>query len=335
MNRPPTEYKRVSADRLRAFAGACLQAAGMPADHAQQLADLLTNSDLRGVRSHGTNALYGYCRAVRDRRVNPTPDIKVLKETDNAIFLDGDGGLGYAPMMQATAAAIIKAKEKGVAVGGVCHIGHYGSAGHYVRRAMAAGCTAYSVQGAHPQYYQDIKDKPAAYYGNPPLCFGMPGDEEPPMILDGATCIMADYQRGEEYDALQEMIPAAFFKSMGYTGIGTLLGGAFVGMGNPRAKALAKQWPAARLGGMIAVMDIGLFVAPEEFRQGVDALVKGVRQDMTPLRGYQEATLPGTVEHRNEAAYSQEGIPLGLDQLERLENAGKEFNVTPPWTKQD
>ena len=94
MNRPPEEFKRIPVEQLRAFAAACLKAAGMRADHADQLAELLTNGDLRGVRSHGTRTISGYCRALRDGNVNPRPDLKVLKETDTSVLVDGDGGLG-------------------------------------------------------------------------------------------------------------------------------------------------------------------------------------------------------------------------------------------------
>ena len=82
MNLPPKDYQQVPADRLRTFAAACLRAAGMKGDHSEQLAALLTNADLRGVRSHGTRQVPGYCQALRDRRVNPDPDIRVLKESD-------------------------------------------------------------------------------------------------------------------------------------------------------------------------------------------------------------------------------------------------------------
>ena len=57
MNRPPEEYVRVPANGLRSFACQCLQRVGLHTDHARQLADLLVNSDLRGVRSHGTRML--------------------------------------------------------------------------------------------------------------------------------------------------------------------------------------------------------------------------------------------------------------------------------------
>ena len=147
MNLPPGAFKRIPAERLREFSADCLKAAGMKPDHAEQLAVLLTNGDLRGVRSHGTRQVRGYCQSLRDEKVNPNPDIRVVKETETSILVDGDGGLGYAPMMMATDQAIEKAGDSGLAAGAVCHIGHYGSAGHYTRMCTDQGCIGFSVQG--------------------------------------------------------------------------------------------------------------------------------------------------------------------------------------------
>ena len=335
MNRPPTASKLVPVAQLRTFAAACLKAAGLRPDHAEQLAELLSNSDLRGVRSHGTRAIAGYCTRLRNGDTNPNPELKILQDTDTTVLVDGDGGLGYAPMMQATELAIIKAKQHKVALGAACHHGHYGSAGHYVRRAMAAGCTAFSVQGAHPNYFGEgggNKGQQSAYWGNPPISFGFPAEEEPPLILDAATCIMADYHRGPEYDALQELIPPAFFKSMGYTGSALALGGAFVGQNSDRARAIAQQWPRSSNGGLIIVMDIGAFVEPAAFREGIDNLVRGVRETMEPVRGYDEATLPGTIEHRKAQEYAETGVPMALEDLERLTTCGQELGIAPEWS---
>ena len=331
MNRPPDHYRLIDADQLRGFAAACGRASGMRDQDAELLADCLTNSDLRGVHSHGTRCLSGYCSGVRGGKFNPDPDIRTISETASAVHLDGDGSLGYAPTMLATEKAIEKAREIGVAVGGACNIGHYGAAGHYVRRAMKEGCIGLSVQGAYPQYYVDNKGRQAANYGNPPLCIGLPADEEPPLVLDAATCILPMKQWGEEFHYLQEIIPAAFFKSMGYTGVGTALGGVFVGQGNERAQEVQSRWPGARMGSMVLAMRMDLFVPADEFRAGIDSLVQGVREEMVPVRGYDEATLPGTPEARNEVKYRNEGIPLALDTLEGLEKLGEEAGVSPPW----
>lgn len=335
MNRPPDQFKRIPFAQLRSFAAACLKASGMTPKYADQLADLLSNSDLRGVRSHGTRQILSYCGSQLNGDVNPTPDIQVVQETDTSILVDGDGGLGYAPMMLATERAIAKAKEKKVAIGATRHHGHYGSAGHYVRRAMADGCTAFSVQGDHPNRFGEggkNKGQSSAYWGNPPICFGFPSEDEPPLILDAATCIMADYQRGPEFDQLQSLIPAAFFKSMGYTGAAKALGGAFVGQSNEAARTVAEQWPRARAGGLIIVLDIEAFVPAAEFRNGIDHLVRGVRDTMQPLPNYDEATLPGTVEHRNQKKYAEEGVPYAMEDLERLEECGRLCGVERTWS---
>ena len=328
MNLPPKEFKRVSAEGLRRFAEACLKTAGLREDHAVQLAELLVNGDLRGVRSHGTRALTRYCETLRDKRVNPNPDIRVLKETDTAVLVDGDGGLGYAPMMMATDLAITKAKEKGVAVGATCHIGHYGSAGHYVRRAMEDGCTAFSVQGSLQQF-EPLPEEglpSSAYWGNPPICFGLPSRDEPPIILDTGTNFMLESMD----ETMQEIFPGAFFKSMGLTAVSRMLGGPLVGVNNPRARQINEKWSNTGRGGLIVVMDLGIFAPPDEFRDAIDDLVRGIRENMAPVRGYHEATLPGAVEARNEAAYRREGVPIGLDDLEQLRRLGEELGVGPP-----
>lgn len=333
MNRPPGEFIRVHAADLRQVAADCLKACGLRPDHAEQLSQLLSNCDLRGVRSHGTRQLSSYCPMLRQGRINPAPEIAVLKESANAIQVGGDGGLGYAPMMAATEAAIVKARALGVAVGASCQHGHYGAAGHYVRRAMEEGCAAFSVQGSSPSFGEPHPDPqarpPAAAWGNPPICFGMPSAEEPPFVLDAATCILGGEDR-DHLDHLQALIPAAFFKSMGYTGVARSFGGAFVGTSSAAAREVAEKWPAAGGGGLIVVMDLGLFADAGQVRQGTDEMVRGVRQTMKPVSGYDEATLPGTPESRNELEYGRHGVPLGLEDAELLRRMAQECGVDLP-----
>ena len=202
------------------------------------------------------------------------------------------------------------------------------------RRAMEDGCTAFSVQGTHPDYFGEgggNKGQQSAYWGNPPICFGFPSEEEPPLVVDAATCIMADYYRGPEYDALQELIPAAFFKSMGYTAVSSIFGGAFAGTDSAAAAALAAKWPGgSHGGGLTVIMDLGLFANPDTVRKNNDIMVRGVRQTMKPVIGYEEATLPGTPEYRNEETRSRDGIPLGSEEVDILRDVAGEFKVDLP-----
>ena len=93
MNRPPEKYVAVREERLLTFTSACFEKAGLDAGHAALIARLLVNSDLRGVRSHGTRQTDHYCLGFEEGHLNPAPSIRVVHETPTAVVLDGDGTL--------------------------------------------------------------------------------------------------------------------------------------------------------------------------------------------------------------------------------------------------
>ena len=95
MNRPPETFVSVQEDRLLAFSTVCFEKAGLSHDHAALISRLLVNSDMRGVRSHGTRTVNGYCSGFETGSMNPQPNIRLVHETPTAVVLDGDGTLGY------------------------------------------------------------------------------------------------------------------------------------------------------------------------------------------------------------------------------------------------
>ena len=84
-------------------------------------------------------------------------------------------------------------------------------------------------------------------------------------------------------------------------------------------------------GSLVIVMNLGLFAPVADVRHGVDELVRLGMEQMVPLRGYDEVTLPGTTEHRNEEAYSRDGIPIAFEDVGRLEECGRKFGIARPW----
>ena len=333
MNRPPEEYILVQEERLLAFASACYREAGLEREHAAVISRLLVNSDLRGVRSHGTRNVNGYCRAFEELHLNPRPEIKPVRQTPTATVLDGDGTLGYLPMVRAAEAAIAKAREVGMGMGLARGIGHYGSAGHYARMCMEAGCVGFSVQGYLDQgNAAGATEKPqVGYFGNPPICFALPSQDEAPVVLDAATRILADYQTGPEYDAMLEQIPAAFFKSMGYTAVASLLGGGLTGFTQPESLATLERWPGARMGGMVLAIRVESVVPEAVFRGEVDRMVRDVDRTYAPMPGNDRARLPGAVEEETLKRQRREGIRYGEAEQAAARQAGERLGVELPW----
>jgi LDH2 family malate/lactate/ureidoglycolate dehydrogenase len=335
MNRPPESFVLVQENRLLAFAEACFERAGLDPDHAAAISRLLVNSDLRGVRSHGSRTVNHYCRAFEEGRLNPQPQVKLLHETPTAVVIDGDGTLGYLPMIQATEGAIAKAKTVGLGMGLVRNIGHYGSAGHYARMCMEQGCIGFSVQGYRNQgRFGNDGGGPnpnalLGYFGNPPICFAVPSGEEPPVVLDAATCILADYQRGPEYEALFSMIPAAFFKSIGYGVVASLMGGGLAGI--TVADDVIAAWPGARNGGMVFAIHVDSVVPEAIFRAETDRMARDIRETYTPMPGTDRALLPGAIEEERFAHHRANGIRYGEMEQEAARAAGARLGVPLPW----
>ena len=53
---------------------------GVPQEDARQAADVLAAADLRGIDSHGVARLRSYYDMLTLRRINPKPNIRIVRE---------------------------------------------------------------------------------------------------------------------------------------------------------------------------------------------------------------------------------------------------------------
>ena len=136
MNMAPEIFIRVPHEAMKEFVAEVGSAAGLDDEKASLLARLLTENDLRGTFSHGTESIAKYAPALRDGAINRSPEVRVMRETPVSIIVDGDGGLGYFPAYEGTRRAIEKAKAHGMAVMVSQNHGHIGAAGIYTRMTL-------------------------------------------------------------------------------------------------------------------------------------------------------------------------------------------------------
>src|ERR1700744_2614158 len=119
----------ISQSSLRKFTENIFTAMGCSAAHAKLAADVLLKSDLRGIDSHGVARLTGYVRLWEKKRINATPDIKIIHQTATTATVDGDGGLGLVVAPFAMQVALEKAEKYGSGWVSVRNSNHFGMAG--------------------------------------------------------------------------------------------------------------------------------------------------------------------------------------------------------------
>ncbi len=190
--------KHLPFETLNDFSIESLKSAGVPADDAAIVADVLLEADKLGIDSHGINRLKPiYLDRIADGILNPETKIDVVRESFTTAVLDANNGMGHVASKKAMQMCIDKAKTYGMGMVAVKNSSHYGIAGYYGLMAAKAGMIGITGTNARPSIAPTFGVE--NMLGTNPLTFVMPSDEDFPFFLDCATSVS---QRGKfEYYA--------------------------------------------------------------------------------------------------------------------------------------
>lgn len=171
---------------------------GVPEEDAKICADVLLESDRRGIESHGCNRFKPiYIDRIVKGTLLPVTEIEILKETPTTVVMDAHDGMGMVASYRMMEKLIEKAKTYGMAGGAIRNSTHYGIAGYWATMASKEGMIGLTGTNARPSIAPTFGVE--NMMGTNPLTFALPTDEEFPFVLDCATSIV---QRGRiEYYA--------------------------------------------------------------------------------------------------------------------------------------
>jgi len=183
------ETKVFPIEALREFSTRMFIHFGVSKVDAAQAADVLAAADLRGIDSHGVARLHSYFDMLSLRRINPLPEIKVLRSTPSTATIDGDNGLGLVVGPHANRFAMDMAERFGSGWVSVQNTNHYGIAGYYVLKALERNLIGWAMTNSTklvaPLWGAE------RMLGTNPIAIGFPGKEEPPIVIDMATSAAA------------------------------------------------------------------------------------------------------------------------------------------------
>ena len=186
------EYVYLDIKTLFNFMKDVFIAAGVPEADADICADVLIESDKRGIDSHGCARLYMYYMRIKRKQQLPVTKLTIVKETPGTIRLNANNGMGQVASKKAMQIAIDKAKKNGIGMAIVENSNHFGIAGYYVLMATKQDCIGMCGTNARPSIAPTWSVEPML--GTNPFTFGVPTDWDFPWIADHATSIT---QRGK------------------------------------------------------------------------------------------------------------------------------------------
>jgi L-2-hydroxycarboxylate dehydrogenase (NAD+) len=196
----PPQTLRVPLDRLQMFSRAIFIDCGLSVEDATTAAEVLVLADLRGIDSHGVARLPAYFTMLRQGKINPRPDIRIVRETASTATVDGDNGLGLVVGPRANAIAMDKASAAGSGWVAVKNTNHYGIAGSYSLRALERDMIGLSMTNSSavvaPLWGR------SRMLGTNPIAIAFPAATEKPVVIDLATSAVP-WGRVEEYARMQ------------------------------------------------------------------------------------------------------------------------------------
>jgi hydroxycarboxylate dehydrogenase B len=197
---------QIHAARLRVFVAEIVAALGSAPDEAAEVARHLVEANLKGHDSHGVGMIPSYVRAARVGHLRPNVRLATVRELGPVGVFDGGAGYGQMMARAATAWAVSRAKESGLALFALRNTHHVGRVGTYGEQAAADGLVAI--------FFVNVLIVPgrvapfggvAGRLGTDPICITFPGTSRvPPFVLDFATSRVA---AGKVRVALNEKKP--------------------------------------------------------------------------------------------------------------------------------
>ncbi|MFK4066837.1 Ldh family oxidoreductase [Streptomyces sp. NPDC029674] len=338
---PPATGRTIHPRQARELAREALIAADLSPEQADQVADALVTTSLRGIDTHGLRLLPQYLTELSTEVARAAAAPTVVRDRGAGLLLDADGSLGVLAGLRAARLAAERAARYGVAAVGVRNSNHFGAASVYTRTLARTDLVGIAVTSA--------ASRVAPYGGVEPLFGTNPisvaaggGDEE--FALDMATsqvCFGEVKQRRAEGRGLDDgwatdsagrptthpeeayaLSPLGGYKGQGLAMAVTLLGAVLTGT--------APDWRLSQVGegGAGASRGIGhlvLALDPAAFT-GADSFATGLTDLLTTVRTATAATdrpvlAPGDPQRAHERHRETHGIPLdagtacALDEL--------------------
>jgi LDH2 family malate/lactate/ureidoglycolate dehydrogenase len=194
----------IPVDTLRSFIRDVLLKTEVPSVDAEICADVIIESDKRGIESHGIGRLKYYYDRIKAGQHKVVTDFEIIKQGPTTAVIDGHHGMGMVIAKRSMQMAIDKAKEYGMGSVAVRNSTHFGIAGYYPLMAIQQNMIGFTVTNARPSVSPTFGVQ--AMLGTNPIAFGAPSDEEIPFLYDGATPIT---QRGkiEVYNRAEKPLP--------------------------------------------------------------------------------------------------------------------------------
>lgn len=316
----------ITAKQEKAIIMEILTRMNVKEEHAEIVADVTLDANLKGFSSHGLGRFPQYVKGLKVGTIKTDKDIEIEKETPAMALINGNHIFGHVVAYKAMEIAIQKAKETGIAVVGVHDSNHFGVAGYYSDMAIMENIIGLVIANTEPAVAPIGGKEPIL--GTNPIAIGIPSNKHY-VSVDMATSAsargklleaMRKGQKIPENVALDEegnptidpecalrgsILPFGAHKGYALAFMIEIMAGPLVRAASGKAvTGTANPEVMCTKGDLIMAIDPSKFVDIEEFKEDVDEFISEIKSSGDNI------FIPGDMEVRNVNNAKKDGLPV-------------------------
>jgi L-2-hydroxycarboxylate dehydrogenase (NAD+) len=326
-----------------------LKKAGVPADQATVIAQVIVEADLRGIESHGVLRLPNYIRRVQAETMTAATELRILRERGATLLLDAQHGFGQIAGVHAMNEAMSLAEQYGIGFVAVRNSGHFGIAAYYAMMALPRKMIGMVSANAAPSMAAWGGTIPLL--GTNPICVAVPTGGTVDIVLDMASSLVA---RGkirlagskgeriplgwaldaqglptEDPDAAMKgtLLPIGGPKGYGLALVADILAGVLTGAEfSSHVAATDELDRQVSAGFVVQAVDIAAFTDPARFERDIQSMIAEIRSSPR-ASGVERIYLPGEMEWLKKQERLETGILVPGSLLLELRNLANDLGV--------
>ncbi len=306
-------------------------ALGFDEERANIVCEVLTDTEIKGLKTHGYLRVSRYAKCVRGGGIIPMAEIKRVVDLPSIALLDASHSHGIVASYKATELAIEKAKNTGVGLVAVRGSRHFGAAGYYTEMCAKQGMLGISMSNG------DIMIAPTGAcekaIGNNPMSYAAPAGKYNSIVYDIAMSMGSDMkiiemskkgvsapdgwmidQEGRPTNNPNDYLNGGVLLPFGgYKGYGlALMVECFASaLANASITKDASAWCATSdgkgdVGHMFLAVDISKFDSVEEYSKRIEKMIDDIKASKR-AQGVDSIYYPGEKEHISRALCLSDG----------------------------
>jgi len=343
---------RVEINNIKSRSISIFEKVGLSKEDAEIITEVLLETELRGVFTHGFLRLERYVNCIKSGGIKTDGEYDVIYDSPSWASVDGKDNLGIVISYKAMKLAMEKAKQTGVGIVNVKGSHHFGAAGYYT--SMCADNDMVGMSMSNGDILIAATGSAEKTIGNNPFSYAFPADKYGKVVYDIAMSYTSDRKVVQMDKEGKELPPGWIIDKDGkpttdpgeYEKGGTLLPfGGYKGYGMAMmvetlaatlsGAAMTKNVHAwntneacgGNVGHFFMALDISKLGNPAEYKQRVDAMIDEIKNSKK-AEGIQKIYYPGEIEMDKMAKCKESGyVEIADETMEAVERTEKSLGL--------